>query len=214
MGIQKRNLFALALLLCCATAGFAQRTALTAAESTALKAKITASTQSLQSLQSDFTQTKQLSYMDKAIRSAGKLYFKAPGRIRWEYVSPTRYVVIFDGQTMHTIAGGRTNTTKLTANRRMKGLNDLLVGSVQGGDMLDENRFDIAYYREKANYVAVLVPKDKELSRYIQQVELAFDGASLLLTQVTLTDPAGDSTQLAFTNQRKDVPIADTIFQP
>lgn len=213
MHILKYNILALALLLFCSP-GFAQRKALAATESAAVKAKVTASTQSLESLQSDFTQTKKLSYMDEAIRSTGKLYFKAPGKIRWEYLSPTNYAVIFDGQTMHTIAGGRTKSTNLAANRRMQGLNDLLAGSLQGGDMLDENRFDITYYRDKTDYVAILIPKDKGLSRHIRQVELTFNGTSLLLTQVTLTDPAGDSTQLAFANQRKDVPIADTIFQP
>src|SRR3546814_3760276 len=151
MHILKHNIRALTLLLCC-TAGFAQRKALTTAESAAVKAKITANTQNLQSLQSDFTQTKQLSYMDKPIRSAGKLYFKAPGKIRWEYTSHTVYVVIFDGQTMHTVEGGHTKTVELTANRRTQGLNNLLVGSVQGGNMLDERRFDIDYYSEKADY--------------------------------------------------------------
>ncbi|HWK99872.1 MAG TPA: outer membrane lipoprotein carrier protein LolA [Parapedobacter sp.] len=214
MLILKHNTLVLALLLLCCTAGFAQRKALTATESAAVKAKITASTQNLQSLQSDFTQTRQLSYMDNAIQSAGKLSFKAPGKIRWEYTSPTAYVVIFDGQTMHAIAGGRTKTTNLAANRRMQGLNDLLVGSVQGGNMLDESRFNITYYREKTNYVAVLTPKDKSLSRYIRQVELVFNNTSLLLTQVTLSDPAGDSTQLVFTNQRKNTSIPDATFQP
>lgn len=203
----------MALLLCCATA-FAQREALDTEESKAVKAKVAAAAQSLQSLQSDFTQTKEVSYMDNAIRSVGKLYFKAPDRIRWEYTSPTNYVVIFDGQTMHTVEGGRTKTTKLTANRRMKGLNDLLAGSLQGGTMLDESRFDITYYRDKAGYVALLVPKDKGLSRYIRQVELTFDSSSLLLTRVTLTDPAGDTTQLAFANQRKNMAVDDATFHP
>ncbi|HWK56649.1 MAG TPA: outer membrane lipoprotein carrier protein LolA [Parapedobacter sp.] len=209
----KYSIIALGLLLC-GTAGFAQRKALGTEESTVLKAKVTANTQNLQTLQGDFTQIKQLSYMDNAIRSTGKLYFKAPGQIRWEYVSPANYVVIFNGQSMHTIEGGRTKTTSLGANRRMQGLNDLLAGSVRGGDMLDESRFQISYFHDKADYIAILVPKDKGLSRYIKQVELTFDGTSLLLTQVTLTDPAGDSTQLAFVNQRKDLPIPDAMFQP
>jgi len=212
MHILKYNILALALFCC--SSGLAQRKALTAEESAALRAKVTSNTQNLQSLQSDFIQTKQLSYMDKAIRSTGKLYFKAPGKIRWEYLSPTNYVVIFDGQTMHTIEDGRTKSTNLAANRRTQGFNNLLVSSLQGGDMLDESRFDITYSRDKTDFIALLTPKDKGLSRYIRQVELIFDGTSLLLTRVTLTDPAGDSTQLAFTNQRKDVPIADTIFQP
>lgn len=213
MHITKFNLLALALLLCGPT-GFAQRKALTVAEADALKAELTANARDLKSLQSDFTQTKQLSYLDEAIRSAGKLYFRAPGKIRWEYLSPTNYAVIFNGQTMHTIEDGRIKSTNLEANRRMQGLNDLLAGSLPGGDMLDENRFDITYYRDQTYYIAILAPKDKGLSRFIRQVELAFDGTSLLPTRIRLTDPAGDTTQLTFTNQRRNVPVSDTMFRP
>lgn len=195
-------------------AAAAQRKALTAAEATTLKAKVTASTQSLQSLQSDFTQTKQLSYLENAVRSSGTLHFKAPGKIRWEYLRPTSYVVIFDGHTMHTVEGNRSKTANLNANRRMKGLNDLLLGSVQDGNLLDDSHFDITYYRERAGYVAVLTPKEKALHRYIQQVELIFDETSLLLSEVTLTDPTGDSTRLTFANQRKNISIPETMFQP
>lgn len=213
MRIRKHNILALALLLCYLS-GLAQSSELSGEKSAALKARITANTQRLQSLQSDFTQTKQLSYMDDAIRSKGKLYFKAPAQIRWEYVSPTNYVIIFNGQTMHTTEGGRTKTINLGANRRLKGLDDLLTGSLQGGNMLDESRFDISYYHEKAGYIAVLIPKDSGLSKYIRQVELTFDETTLLLTQVTLTDPAGDSSRLTFNNQRKNTPILDTMFRP
>ncbi len=213
MLIQKYNLLTLALLLCC-TAGFAQRTVLTPKESAALKEGVAASTRSLQSLQSDFIQTKQLSYLENVVHSSGTLRFKAPGKIRWEYLSPTNYVVIFDGHNMHTVEGDRSKTVNLSANRRLKGLNDLLVGSVQGGDMLDENRFNITYYREKTSYVAVLVPKEVTLRKYIQHVELVFDQTTLLLSEVTLTDPTGESTRLTFTNQRKNISIPDTTFQP
>lgn len=213
MHISKYNVLALALLFCCAP-GFAQRNALNTEESAALRAKVTANTKSLQSLQSDFIQTKKLSYTDKAIRSTGKFYFKAPGKIRWEYLSPSSYVVVFDGQTMHTKEGGRTRSTNLATNRRTQGLNELLVSSLQEGDMLGGDRFATAYFRDKTDYIAVLTPKDKRLSSYIRQVELVFDGTSLLLTRVTLTDPRGDSTQLAFTGQRKNETIPDATFRP
>ncbi|WP_262247616.1 LolA family protein [Parapedobacter soli] len=213
MHTYKTSILALALLLCCA-AGFAQRKALSAEQSAALKAKIIATTQNLQSLQSDFTQTKQLSYLENSVQSTGKFYFKAPEKIRWEYTSPASYVVIFDGQTMYTIADGRTKTTTLTANRRMKGLDGLLAGSLQGGDMLDESLFNISYYGDKVDFVAVLTPRDKGLSKYIQQAELVFNGTNLLLSQVTLKDPSGDTTLLTFTNQQQDLSIPDTTFQP
>ena len=207
----KYNLIAIILLVCCSVVS-AQRKALTPAEAATFKEKIAANTQNLRSLESDFVQTKRLSYLENTIKSSGKLYFKAPRKIRWEYQSPTEYVIIFAGQTMHTDDGTTKKTVDLAANRRLKGLNDLLTGTVQGGNILDESRFTITYFRNNTDYSAVLVPREKALGKFVKQVELTFNGANLLLKQVLLTDPAGDSTQLAFTNQRKNTPIPEARF--
>ena len=84
MHVLKHNILVIALLIYGSTTS-AQRKTLTAAETASFKEKVAASTQSLQSLESDFTQTKQLSYLENTITSSGKLYFKAPNKIRWEY---------------------------------------------------------------------------------------------------------------------------------
>jgi outer membrane lipoprotein carrier protein len=211
MHILKYKLIAITLLVCCSVVS-AQRKALSPAETTAFKERVSANTQNLQSLESDFVQTKQLSYLENTIKSTGKLYFKAPGKIRWEYDSPTKYVIIFDDQTMYTEDGTTKKTLNLAANRRLKGLNDLLVGTVQGGSILDENRFTITCYRENADYSVVLVPREKALGKYVKQVELSFNGSDLLLKQVAIVDPSEDRTQLTFTNQLKNIAIADGKF--
>src|SRR5690606_29229186 len=100
---------------------------LTAAEVAQLKENTIASAKNLQSLESSFTQTKQLSYLEKAIMSSGKLYFKPPHKIRWEYTSPTSYTVIFNNGTMYTRnEAGKTSKTDLRTNKRFNALNDLL----------------------------------------------------------------------------------------
>lgn len=207
----KHKLLTLVLLLSCAAVS-AQRKALAPGETATFKEKVATNMQHLQSLESDFVQTKQLSYLEKTIKTTGKLYFKAPRKIRWEYQSPTAYVIIFDDQTMYTDDGVSKKTVDLAAHRRMKGLNDLLMGTVQGSNILDESRFTITYYRQNTDYSAVLVPREKALGKFVKQVELTFDGASLLLKQVLLTDPAGDSTQLTFSNQRKNTSIPEAKF--
>src|SRR5690606_40561039 len=59
-----------------------------------LKENINSATSNLTSLQSDFTQTKHLDFMENDVKSSGKLYFKSKSKIRWEYTSPFHYYVI------------------------------------------------------------------------------------------------------------------------
>ena len=210
--MRKISLIGTMLLLAGSLSTSAQQT-LTPAEIGTLKEKTAASAKSLQSLESNFTQTKHLSYLDNAPQSSGKLYFKAPRNIRWEYTRPTPFTVVFTGDKMYTRdERGKTSQTDLAANRRFSALNNLLTQTAQEGDFFDESQFSITYTKNSDGYTAVLVPKEKALGKYIKQIELTIDPTSFLVKQVKIVDPSTDYTQLDFTNQQKNTAVSEDKF--
>ena len=42
----------------------------------------------------DFTQEKHLEYLDETIISKGKFWFKKENRLRWEYMTPFKYLIL------------------------------------------------------------------------------------------------------------------------
>lgn len=186
---------------------------LTPTEIASFKEKTTASMKNIQSLQCNFTQTKVLSYLDDAVRSSGTLYFQSPGKIRWEYRTPTPYVVVFNTGRMYTRnKAGQVMETDFSGHKRFSALSDVLSQVTGQGNFFDESRFTTSYYKISNGYRTVLVPREKTLGRYIKQIELSIDATSFLVKQVNITDPSGDYIQLDFTDQRKNVPVADDKF--
>lgn len=191
---------------------WAQPVALSASEISTLKKQVAQQASGLQSLESDFVQLKHLDFVDKAIKSAGKLYFKSPQRIRWEYTTPFAYYVIFDDTRLFVNDGGNTKDVSLASNALLRDINSMLAGTVQGDAIFDEERFDIAYHRVDAQYRATFIPKEKALARYIKQIEMTFDPSSYLVARIKIVEPSMDYTEITFSAQKRNTPIADEKF--
>lgn len=193
------------------TAG-AQPAALSASEIQEFKNRVATQASSMQSLESDFVQLKHLDFVDNAIKSEGKLYFKSPHRIRWEYTSPFVYYVVFDDTRMFVNDGGNTKHVNLASNALLREINGLLAGTVQGDAIFDDKRFDIAYQRVEGKYRTTFTPKEKAMARYIKHIEMTFDPSSYLVTRIKIVEPSLDYTEINFSRQKRNTPIPDEKF--
>lgn len=191
---------------------FGQHKPLTSAETRAFKDEVAKRANDLETLESSFTQTKHLDFVDKAVKSSGKLYFRSPQLIRWEYTTPFSYYVIFDRDKMHINDNGNEKNVDVSASKVLRDVSQMLIGTVQGTTIFDETKFDIAYHKKDGGYLTTFKPKDKTLAKYINQIELNFDGSSYLVQHIKITEPSMDYTEITFSNQKKNTPISDEKF--
>src|SRR5690606_1180049 len=182
---------------------------MTSSEIKNLKDNINSSASKLTSLQSDFIQTKHLDFMENDVKSSGKLYYKSNSKIRWEYTLPFSYYVIFNNEKMFVNDGGKKKETDLSSNKLLKDLNQIMLGTVKGSAVLDETKFKIFYSKIGNDYLAKMIPTDKTYKKYIQQIDLTFDGKSFLLKKIKTTEPSLDYTLIEFLNQKKSVASLD-----
>lgn len=185
---------------------------LSSAEIKTLKQNISSATSNMKSLQSDFTQTKHLDFMENDVKSSGKLYYKSVSKIRWEYTSPFSYYVIFDKEKMFVNNNGKEKETELSSSKLLKDLNKIMLGTVQGSAVLDESKFKITYSKNGPDYLAKMIPTDKTYKKYIKQIDLTFDGKTYLLKKIKTTEPSLDYTLIEFSNQKKNASVADEKF--
>lgn len=192
--------------------GICVQAQLSSTEVKTLKANINSATADLKSLQSDFVQTKHLDFMENDVKSNGKLMYKANSKIRWEYTTPFHYYVIFNNEKMFVNDNGKKKETELSKSKMLKDLNKIMLGTVQGANVLDETKFKISYTKSGVNFVAKMLPIDKTIKKYIKQIDLTFDGKTYLLKKIKTTEPSLDYTLIEFSNQKKNATISEDKF--
>jgi len=185
---------------------------LTSEEIKNFKSNVSSMSKKMTSLQCDFKQTKHLDFMENDVVSSGNLYYKSGSKIRWEYISPFSYYVIFNQEKMFVNDNGKKKQTDLSSSKLLKDLNRVMLGTVSGSGIFDEEKFTISYYKTGNDFLAKMVPTDKNYKKYITQIDLTFDGKSFHLKKMKSTEISLDYTLIEFSNHKKNLNLADEIF--
>lgn len=205
----KRSVF-LGLLLIMSLSIFAQEQKMSASEISVFKATIEKETKNIKSLKTDFIQYKHLDFLSKDIETSGKMYFKQPNLLNWQYTKPYQYSIVFKNNKVYINDQGNKST--VDANSKMfEKINKLIVGSVSG-NMFDDKEFTIAYFKSKDVYIAKLTPKTATIKKYIMQVDLYFPMDEATVSQVKLVEPSGDFTRIVFKNKQINAKVDDSVF--
>lgn len=190
----------------------AQTTTLTKTEIINFHKGVSHHTTTLESLSSDFVQTKYMQLMEKEAVSTGKLYYRSPDILKWEYQTPYNYILLFKEAQLFINDDGDKSVTSLKSNKLFEKLLALISGSVNGKLMADTENFDISYSRSGNSVSAVIVPRDASLKSMFNEIILVFD-ADHLLDSVKLMEEAGDYTQIKFKNISINPSLDPAVFQ-
>jgi len=189
----------------------AQEQKMADAEIVVFKKSVAAVTQKTKTLSADFTQYKHLDFLSKDIETSGKMMFKAPNLISWQYRKPYNYTIVFKNGKILINDAGKKSAMDVSSSKLFAKINKLIVGSVNG-DMFDDKEFTISYFKTKANNVTRFIPKDATLKKYIRQIELTFDKDEATVTQVKLLESSEDYTLIVLKNKVVNAKIDDSVF--
>ncbi len=161
--------------------------------------EITRNTVGIQSLSCQFTQTKQSSLLVDNAEAKGKMSYSRPKSMRWEYITPYSYALVVEGDSL-SMTGNGTASTNQKANRMMKEMSSLIIGSINGERLFDERTFSINIYEETGCYRVKMNPKRKDMQRMFQNITFLFGSDDYTVRSVVLTEKSGDATTINFEN--------------
>ncbi|WP_294202494.1 MULTISPECIES: outer membrane lipoprotein carrier protein LolA [Chryseobacterium] len=204
-----KNIFITALL---SVSGlfFAQNTAMSGAEAKAFVSKVSSETKEIKTLQSDFTQTKKMDFLDKNIVTYGKMSLKTPNMLSWKYTKPYQYSIVFKENKIFINDQGKKSAVD-AKSKTFEKINKLIVGS-SNGQMFNDPEFSVAYFKNGSFNIAKFTPKSAQLLKYIKQIELYFPKNQSTVSQVNMTEASGDTTNIVFKNTKINAPVAASEF--
>jgi outer membrane lipoprotein-sorting protein len=174
-------------------------------------AELRQTSQATQSIQADFHEEKQVSFLKQPQKSTGVFYYKKEDQMRWEQKTPYSYVILINRDKLRVRDGAKEKDMS-TANRMAGRIKDMMLGMVNGS--FDKNSSFTTYCMEnEESYLVVLTPVNKRMKNIYEKVNLTFSKKTQRLKELTFFEKNGDKSTMRFFNEKFNLAIDDQLFQ-
>jgi len=210
---QNRTLFIFLIFVMISKPGFSQNEeARPVKDPSALIAQINLASAKTNTITSDFTQVKEMSFMEEKVVSSGKFYFKKDKQLKWEYTEPFTYAIILNDDRLRIIDEGKSKDFEAGSNRMFLEISDVMTGMVNG-TLLNSSQFTTTWSEAAGYYLAELIPIGTTLKDYLMRIELKVSKQNFTVEELKMFERSGDFTQITFRNKKLNETIPAEIFR-
>ena len=163
------------------------------------------------SIQCDFQQKKHLSFSKEPLITKGLMVYEK-GNMRWEQVSPKPYLMIITDDVLKIKEDGEITEHGLEENKYMKGLKEIMVGSMTG-TLLNSGHFDTKFFEDPALWIVKLTPKKARMRKMFSEVIMNFNKETYRMDNVVLQEENGDYTTINFIDPVFNKDISSSNFE-
>jgi outer membrane lipoprotein carrier protein len=164
-------------------------------------------------LQSDFTQIKHLEVLSEDIESTGTLFYKADNKLRWEYSAPLNYLIVLHEGKISIKDEDNVSSYDLSGNKTFEKVNEMIIGSIQGNLLLEEQDYRYEFKESSKQYLVELFPKQAKVQEFMKSIRIYFSKKDYAVEQLQLVEQSGDFTCILFSNKKINGTIPDAVFR-
>lgn len=165
----------------------------------------------IKSVSADFVQEKHLKILAKPMISKGKLYYQAPGSLRWEYFNPIKSVLlIHEGDTKRYIIKDKEIIEDSSAKMQSMHvvMNEITMWM---SGKYDQNPDFKVMHRTKQKII--LTPVKEAFSKIISKIEIHLSQRPGVIKSVIIHESNDSFTRLDFKNVILNKKINDSLFK-
>jgi outer membrane lipoprotein-sorting protein len=163
-----------------------------------------------------FVQRKHLAILDVDLQSEGMIFFRRPGSVRYEILSPVRSLMTYDGKKVqcYTFTEGAWKQLNNPAATAIGQVLRQIGRWIQGDFDTDRKMFDIDVAPSDNDAGCIrLTPRNKALTKYIQRVEIYVEKApDYRVTRVIIRESEVDFTDMRFRQELRNPSIPEGAF--
>jgi outer membrane lipoprotein carrier protein len=157
----------------------------------------------------DFSQTSSIKAMEITDSASGRAFFKRSGKMRWEYETPDRQIIITDGKTLWVF--------RPEDNQVMIGKAPSFFKGGKGFSFLSDmkvikQKFDMVLEKESKEgfFVLKLLPREKAYD--IAEIYLWISRNTFDVVRILTYNSYGDETRIVFNNIQLKQELDDSLF--
>jgi len=168
--------------------------------------------ESIRTLKADFTQKRHLKILEAPLISKGKLYYKAPDFLRWEYSSPLRSVMLKRGESINVYqfleGEWKADSSQAVEVRRIifAEINRWLTGRFN-----EASAFTPSY--NSGPPVRITLTPREEFKRFLNRIELIFSERPGIIRSVEMIESQEARTRIEFVNPEINVHLPAVVFE-
>lgn len=160
-----------------------------------------------------FTQEKKISLFTGKIISKGFCLFKAPEKLRLEYVTPYKSALTINNERVSKYEYINEHWKKLDSGNQeimigiMKNITDWLKGRFRDTDLYKIRGFD------QGHKWIVLEPKNKDFKKMIRSFEMGINSTLTGLDYIIIHERSDDYTKIMFHHDKLNIKLPDNLFK-
>ena len=166
----------------------------------------------IRDLKANFSQEKVLELLAEKLISQGKMEYKRPDKMSWEYFSPDPLLMIIKGRRMWLYYPDMKVAERYDLERAGETLG-LFVGFGKSREYLEKN-YQIRFLEERKEFYSLeLIPKREEELKYLSKIILWIDTSEYWPVKTKIFEPNGDTTLIEFKDIEINTEIPDSKFE-
>lgn len=177
----------------------------------AFKQKINKVASSIKAIECDFVQTKHMEIFNEDIVSSGKFYYQNEDKICLDYLKPTKYMIVINGNKIKTVSDGKKNIVNLKSNKVMKEMRSMLAACMSG-NITQISGYKMEYFEDAKFYLIKIIPTSQDVKSYISQFDVYMDKNDMSVSKLRITEIGNNYTDYLFKNKKFNQLTNENIF--